>query len=823
MILDVLSSPASVEERVLLLPPTRRDAEAIQKLLGESGIACVLCAAMSELCEEVDRGAGAILVSEEALAAEPHGLARCISEQPVWSDIPNIVLSKSGLESPKLAPILARTGNVTVLERPVRLSTFLSVVRSALRGRTRQYQVRDHLAEMELADAALRRSRDAFFTLIDRAPFGIYILDSRLRIHSVNGEAQGIFQNVRPLIGADFAKAIRVIWPEPFAARALGHFRHTLSTGASYVAPSVTETRQDVGLVQSFEWELHRITLPDGMPGVVCYFYESTKLRRIETELRESRRRSDAALLAGDVGTYYWDIVNDRLGGDSNFAEMFGVTLNEQGAAPLDDFIKVIHVEDRERVTQQLRATLETDAPFDAEYRVLHRGGERWVSSKGVVERNEFDEPIGWTGVVVNITERMRSDEERRLLLESEQAARADAERALRMKDEFLATLSHELRTPLNAILGWTHILGLESTRPDDMSKGLAVIERNARAQTQIIADLLDMNRIISGKVRLDVRPMSLGPIVQAAVDAVAPAAQAKGVALQVSLESSADLVSGDPDRLQQVFWNLLSNAVKFTSRSHRICVKLVQVDSQIEVSVSDTGEGIAPTFLPYVFDRFRQADGSSTRRHGGLGLGLAIVKQIVELHGGSVRATSAGPGQGSTFTVTLPQATSCHNPDPEGETQSVLVSPSGPTVAEGDIAGMRILAVDDELDSRELLRRLLEGWGASVTLAASAKEALALLRQTRPEILIADIGMPGEDGYSLIRKVRELAPDDGGATIAISLTAYVRPEDRAAALRAGFHHHISKPVEPAELIALLVGIRDRMRGTPTSTSREKA
>ncbi|HVR52311.1 MAG TPA: GAF domain-containing protein [Pseudorhodoferax sp.] len=373
----------------------------------------------------------------------------------------------------------------------------------------------------------------------------------------------------------------------------------------------------------------------------------------------------------------------------------------------------------------------------------------------------------------------------------------ADVQRASALKDEFLATLSHELRTPLSAILGWVHIL--RRRYPDaagDLAKGINVIERNARAQSQLVDDLLDMSRIVSGKLQLELRATVPHDCIEAAIETVRPAADASGVRIATALDPAVGVVAADPVRLQQIVWNLVANAVKFTPRGGVVTVRQAAVDEVLQITVQDTGIGIPATFLPHLFDRFRQADGSITRRFGGLGLGLAIVRQLVALHGGSVQASSAGEGQGSIFTVRLPlQAGVAVAQLPEF---MALAAPST------ELAGLRVLVVDDEADARDLLERMLVDAGALVQVADGAEAAVQAVVQGRPQVLVSDIGMPGMDGYELLRRVRALGADQGGDLPAIALTAFARAEDRVRALRAGFRAHVGKPVEPAELVATI-------------------
>jgi signal transduction histidine kinase/CheY-like chemotaxis protein len=377
------------------------------------------------------------------------------------------------------------------------------------------------------------------------------------------------------------------------------------------------------------------------------------------------------------------------------------------------------------------------------------------------------------------------------------------AERAARARDEFLATVSHELRTPLTSIIGWIQLLRLEND-PQSLSEGLETIDRNARSQARLIEDILDFARINAGKLRLDVRPTDLVDVIDAAIDVVRPAADAKGVRIDRVLDPNAGRISGDTDRLRQVVWNLLSNAVKFTPRDGRVQIRLERINSHCELSVSDTGEGISPEFLPHVFDRFSQADSSSTRTHTGLGLGLGIVRHLTELHGGTVQAFSAGLGHGSTFAVRLPLLAAHPRAEEEAEPRAA----SSREWPYGDLTGVSVLVVEDNDDSRKLLKAILSRSGAAVHAAASASAALQFLAEEQPDIIISDIEMPGEDGYSLIRKIRLMeAPRQH--VPAIALTAYTRSVDRVRALAAGFQMHMSKPVEPAELVAAVKSLVD--------------
>jgi signal transduction histidine kinase/ActR/RegA family two-component response regulator len=408
-----------------------------------------------------------------------------------------------------------------------------------------------------------------------------------------------------------------------------------------------------------------------------------------------------------------------------------------------------------------------------------------------------------------DFAQRRRVEDERNNLLAAEKAARSEAEEANRTKDEFLATLSHELRTPLNAMLGWVQMLRSGRLDEHTTNRALEIIERNTKAQAQLIEDLLDVSRIITGKLRIEVRQLDLVPVVGAALDTVRPAAAAKQIELVARLDPAAGPVSGDPDRLQQVAWNLLSNAVKFTPAGGRVTVTLTRCGPNVRLRVTDTGKGIDPVFLPYVFERFRQADSSSRRRHSGLGLGLAIVRHLVELHGGTVQAESAGEERGASFAITLPlpavRIDGAAAPESAPGRGKRLAAVSAPA-----LEGLRVLVVDDEADARELLTAVLEQCDAEVHAAGSCDEALEAIRRWRPDVLVSDIGMPGQDGYELIRTIRSLDNRDGGAIPAIALTAYAREQDRHRVLSAGYQVHVPKPVEPKQLARLVARVAGR-------------
>jgi signal transduction histidine kinase/CheY-like chemotaxis protein len=387
-------------------------------------------------------------------------------------------------------------------------------------------------------------------------------------------------------------------------------------------------------------------------------------------------------------------------------------------------------------------------------------------------------------------------------LLKRESNAREAAEESNRLKDEFLATVSHELRTPLTAILGWSRLLEEGSLDNQLANQAIETIRRNAKAQARIVDDILDVSRIITGNLLFDLHPVELAPVIEVAINAVRPTADAKGVRIETKFESAPLVVSGDANRLQQVIWNLISNAVKFTENGGRVSLGLRRVKSSVEIKVADTGQGISPAFLPFVFDRFRQADSTTTRQHGGLGLGLAIARHLVEIHGGTIRAESPGTGKGATFTLRLPLLDCGGRGSVLGTTEVEI--PASPYQPQQLLSGLRVLVVDDDVDTLELMATALASRQANVTAVSSAVDALIAIKAHRPDVLVSDIAMPDEDGYALIQKVRSLDRDDEQIIPAVAITAYAKDEDRERALSSGFQIYLPKPVELTELVSVI-------------------
>jgi len=525
-----------------------------------------------------------------------------------------------------------------------------------------------------------------------------------------------------------------------------------------------------------------------------------THQKYAEEALRVSNDRFRLMANVAPVLIWIADHTKSRIWFNKAWLEFTGRTAEEEHGF---GWTQNVHEDDLASCLQRYAEGFDTRNTFESEYRIRGTDGEpRWIVDRAApLFEGAGGAFSGYIGSCVDVTESKGIQQEREQMLKSERNAREEAERVGRLKDEFLATVSHELRTPLNAILGWSTLLRRLDPKSLDHSRGLETIERNARVQGQIIADLLDMSRIISGKVQLDVQPTDLSEVINAAIDAVKLSIDAKKLRLRVTLDARAGRLRGDPGRLQQVFWNLLTNAVKFTPSGGRIDIVMERVNSHLEVSVEDSGMGIKPEFLAFVFDRFRQADASTTRRYGGLGLGLSIVKHLVELHGGSVRVKSPGENQGTTFVIALPISV-IRTEDSGRHERPSFSDVDVASIELPDLTGVRAVVVDDQEDARILICRLIEESGGRCILAQSAAEALRVVSEEDVNILISDIGMPDVDGYELIRKIRAMHTSSARNIPAIALTAYARADDRQRALLAGYQMHVAKPVEPRELIA---------------------
>jgi signal transduction histidine kinase/DNA-binding response OmpR family regulator len=486
-------------------------------------------------------------------------------------------------------------------------------------------------------------------------------------------------------------------------------------------------------------------------------------------------------------------LLSDEKKSDSMHSFLGAPILTPSGVRGWVYLLNKVNAEDFSEADERLTATLATQVAIAYENATLYSDAQLHASE-----------------LQAEITERKQAEEERAQLLVREQAARAEAEQANRTKDEFLATLSHELRTPLSAILGWSHLVRSGKLDEAQMARAFETIERNARSQSQLIDDLLDVSRIITGKLQIELQPVNLSSVIESAIDAVRPAAESKGIHFETEQDPRSCLVPGEANRLQQIFWNLFNNAVKFTPPGGRVRVAVERAEPQARVSVSDSGIGIKPDFLPYIFDRFRQADGSTTRVHGGLGLGLAIVKHLVQLHQGTVEVESPGTDQGATFIVSLPLASAAAVADLNNATVSEREGNGLPAGFAELLGGLRILVVDDELDSRELISAILTRCGSEVRCSESAAEAIQAVRDWKPDLLVSDIGMPIEDGYSLIQKLRKMKAKWAREIPAVALTAYATVEDRARALDAGFQVHLSKPIEPETLVRSIAGAAGR-------------
>lgn len=679
------------------------------------------------------------------------------------------------------------------------------------------------LTDRKQVEAVMRDALQKLNFHVENTPLAVIERDRDFRITRWSKEAEKIFGwKAEEVIGKG-SQEWQSIFEEDIEI--VNNARTRLLSGIEQQNTCRNRSYTKDGSVVHCEWYNSALIDESGnLVSVLSLVLDVTERERAEEALRNSQERLRLAQKVGKIGSCEWNLQTGQLIWTEELEALYGLAPGSFGGK-YENWAEALHPDDKAEVERAAMRAVTEGTDFDSEFRILWPDGSiHWIARKAQTFNNDAGKPWRIIGVNMDITERKQAEQERMHLLERERAARAQAEAANRIKDEFLAVLSHELRSPLNPILGWSKLLQSRKYDAAMISRGLEIIERNAKLQTQLIEDLLDVSRILRGKLSLNTCPVDLVSTIEAALETVRLAASAKLIEIHTVYEPDVGQVLGDSGRLQQIIWNLLSNAIKFTPNGGRVEVRLSVVEelnvgklnvesskqfsnlhpcilqpstSYAQIQVIDTGKGINPDFLPYVFDYFRQENSSTTRSFGGLGLGLAIVRHLVELHGGTVRAESPGEGQGATFSVQLPLMTT--EREPKQDSPKYNDAP--------DLSGIRVLVVDDEPDMREFLAFVLEDYGAQVEVVASAFEALEVLPQGKPDILLSDIGMPEMDGYTLIRKIRAMPPEQGGLLPAIALTAYAGEVDQTQALSAGFQKHVAKPVEPDKLAAIVASL----------------
>ncbi len=640
------------------------------------------------------------------------------------------------------------------------------------------------ISDRKRLEAELRHHAAEVERILESIGEGFVALDREFRYVYVNRAAEQMLGHPRTkLIG-------RIPW-EVFPAESIRASRQHLEA-----AIAAAETKRfEVHVADWNRWYENRVY--PSAAGVSIFFADVTARVDSEAALRESRDVLSLAMRGGSMGAWSRNLTTNEVWWSRELEELFGL---EPGGLNRTEggYFEFVHEDDRSAVRRAVDDAIEHGSDYVIEFRFKNADGAwRWMEGRGRAVYAEDGTPRMLYGIGIDVTARKHTEMALR-------EAKTAAEAANQLKDHFLATLSHELRTPLNAILGYAQMLQSDSIARDKRQRAIEVIQRNAVAQNQLVDDLLDMSRITTGKLRLDPEPMLVAPVLQEAVEAVRPAADAKGIVLELDVDPFAGTVTADSTRLQQVFWNLLSNAVKFTNQHGHVVASLRRDGEHIETTISDTGVGITPEFLPFVFEPFRQADARFDRAHGGLGLGLAISKQLVELHGGTVYVSSGGPGKGATFTVRLPRASGTAASVGRASTQRVHARTQKQNASDSDpsLAGLNILLVDDEADTLTMFRDALEAAGAQVKALASGAEAVREMDRWRPDLVVTDLGLPGMDGYALLKAIREMAAHRNVPAVAVS--AYARPEDRSRALGAGFQAHLAKPIDPATLVRAL-------------------
>ncbi|WP_406698232.1 ATP-binding protein [Singulisphaera sp. Ch08] len=923
------------DERVLVLMPTARDGERMGEVLAKEGLDCLVCTDIDHVCREIERGAGAALLTEEAVAGDRNGsLAAALKEQPPWSDLPLVLLAKEGVGDASIRESM----NVTLVERPLKVRSLLSVVRAALRSRRRQYEVRDYLTErrksedaqaylVKLADTLrplsdpeevqaaanrvlgehLKANRVAYFEIVapnyvvERDYFdGVESLAGRYPVSSFGEPLLEAFLAGRTVVEADATKQLGRPEDERKAFASIqvrGHIDVPLVKAGSLMAGMTVHSKD------AREWTLEEVSL---IEQTAERTWAAVERARAEAELRDIRSRMEAALAAGAIGTWAWDVPNDRFYGDPSFARIFAVPPSAVAGGPLTGLLNSIHPDDRDRVAGLVNLAVETCGRYEADYRVTDgAGGWRWVNARGQVEQDETGKAIRFPGVVIEVTGRKRAEEaldrvtaesERRTRLyeavlsstpdlayvwgldhrfayanegllrmwgktwdeaigkhclelgyepwhaelhdrEIEQVRatrkplrgevpfagtfgrriydyilvpilgadgeveavagttrdvteRKEMEQELRdqdrKKDDFIALLAHELRNPLAPIRNGLGVMRLAGADQDAVTETREIMERQITHMVRLIDDLLDISRINRNKMELRLAKVTLAEAVSIALETARPSIEAEGHALTVSIPDRPIYLEADLTRLAQVFGNLLSNSAKYTRHGGNIWLTAEQHGGEVAVSVRDDGIGIPAAALENIFDMFSQVDRSVERATGGLGIGLALVKGLVEMHGGTVGATSDGEGKGSTFTITLPVIKN-------------LAAPTPTTTGNGHAgAGRRILIVDDSHDGASTLARMLKLMGNDVRTASDGLEGIEAAGEFLPEVVLMDIGMPVLNGLDATKRIREQAW--GREMTIIALTGWGQDGDKARSREAGCDGHLVKPVDIDEL-----------------------
>ncbi|MBW4538684.1 MAG: response regulator [Myxacorys chilensis ATA2-1-KO14] len=703
-------------------------------------------------------------------------LLRSLRSDPKTQNIPIILLSARAGEESRIEGLAAGADDYLIKpfsgrELVARVESSLKLAQQRQRSQSREHALR---TEAKTAEANLQEVlstlRDGFFVLDHHWRY-LYINDRQLEIAEMQREAvigKNVWDFFPDLVGTEFYDRLHQVMREKTPVQ----FEYYYSAWNRWFENRVYPT-------------------PNGI-SILCA--EISDRKQAEADLRENEARLRFMLDASQIGAWDLDLTTEPHTAHRSLRhdQIFGyeVLLPEWS---YEIFLTHVHSNDRAFVNEKFQQTLSANTNWDFECRIIHPDQSiHWIWVRSSVYCDQNGTPTQLLGMVVDITNRKRAEQEREELLQREQAAREAAEQANRIKDEFLAVVSHELRTPMNPILGWSRLLQQGKLKGERVTDALATIERNAKLQVQLIDDLLDISRILRGKMSLAIASVDLGMVISSAIETVRLAAEAKSLLIQITGAKQGVMVNGDSGRLQQVVWNLLSNAVKFTPQSGQITIDLSSGKSHAQIQVTDTGKGINHQFLPYVFEHFRQEDGATTRKFGGLGLGLAIVRQITELHGGVVGVDSPGEGQGATFTVKIPLAT-----------HQVEVAPASAPEPSANLRDVQILVVEDEADSRDILTFMLEQEQAIVTAVSSAAEALYTIEQSTPDLIISDIGMPEMNGYRLMQLLR--AMPRGKTVPAIALTAYAAEYDQQQALKAGFQQHLAKPIDPNQLMRAIL------------------